>query len=128
MMTTPEHAPTLAAFHRTRSNSKLSRPALETLAIIAYRQPITRADLESIRGVACGEVLKSLMDRDLVRITGRAEELGRPMLYGTTKRFLDTFGLASTRDLPKPDADRDDKPHTPVQAAAEPILHAERTL
>lgn len=103
MMTRPEHAPVIAAMHRSRATTRLSKPALETLAIIAYRQPITRAELEAIRGVACGEVVRTLMERHLVKITGRAEELGRPMLYGTTRQFLDTFGLASTKDLPKPE-------------------------
>ena len=74
---------------------------METLAIIAYRQPILRADLESIRGVACGEILRSLMERRMVKIAGRAEEVGRPMLYGTTREFLQVFGLASLDDLPK---------------------------
>lgn len=103
MMTRPEHAPVIAAMHRSRATTRLSKPALETLAIIAYRQPITRAELEAIRGVACGEVVRTLMDRRMVKITGRAEELGRPMLYGTTRQFLDTFGLASVKDLPKPE-------------------------
>lgn len=103
LMTRPEYASIVAAMHRSRSTTRLSKPALETLSIIAYRQPITRAELESIRGVACGEVVRTLMDRRLVKITGRAEELGRPMLYGTTRQFLDTFGLASVKDLPKPD-------------------------
>lgn len=103
MMTRPEHAPVIAAMHRSRATTRLSKPALETLAIIAYRQPITRAELEAIRGVACGEVVRTLMERKMVKITGRAEELGRPMLYGTTRQFLDTFGLASVKDLPKPD-------------------------
>lgn len=103
LMTRPEHASIVAAMHRSRSTTRLSKPALETLSIIAYRQPITRAELESIRGVACGEVVRTLMDRRLVKITGRAEELGRPMLYGTTRQFLDTFGLASVKDLPKPE-------------------------
>jgi segregation and condensation protein B len=103
MMTLPEHAPVIAAMHRSKATTRLSKPALETLAIIAYRQPITRAELEAIRGVACGEVVRTLMDRRLVKITGRAEELGRPMLYGTTRQFLDTFGLASVKDLPKPE-------------------------
>jgi segregation and condensation protein B len=80
--------------------SRLSRPALETLAIIAYRQPILRADLESIRGVACGEVLRSLMDRRLVKIVGRADEVGRPMLYGTTGEFLRQFGIGRLDELP----------------------------
>jgi segregation and condensation protein B len=100
LMTLPAFAPVLAAFHRTRVSNRLSRAAVETLAIIAYKQPLTRAHLESIRGVSCGEVLRSLMDRRLVTITGRAEDLGRPMLYGTTKEFLDAFGLASLKDLP----------------------------
>jgi segregation and condensation protein B len=103
MMTRAEHAPVIAAMHRSRATTRLSKPALETLAIIAYRQPITRAELEAIRGVACGEVVRSLMERKMVKITGRAEELGRPMLYGTTRQFLDTFGLSSVKDLPKPE-------------------------
>lgn len=100
VMTLPEHAETLAEFHRSRLPGKLSRAAVETLAIIAYKQPITRAQLEAIRGVSCGEVLRSLMERRIITIKGRAEELGRPMLYGTTKQFLDLFGLASINDLP----------------------------
>lgn len=103
VMTQPAFAPTLARFHKERQQTRLSKAGVETLAIIAYRQPITRAELESIRGVACGEVLKSLLDRRLVGIKGRAEELGRPLLYGTTKQFLDHFGLASTADLPSPE-------------------------
>lgn len=100
VMTLPRFAGAIAAFHKAREAAGLSRAALETLAIIAYKQPITRAELESIRGVACGEVLRSLIDKRLVTITGRAEELGRPLLYGTTRRFLDAFGLASLKDLP----------------------------
>lgn len=100
LMTLPQFAPVLAAFHKARGSGRLSRAAVETLAIVAYRQPITRAHLEAIRGVGCGEVLRSLMERKLVTIKGRAEELGRPMLYGTTREFLDAFGLASLKDLP----------------------------
>jgi gamma-glutamyltranspeptidase/glutathione hydrolase len=74
--------------------------ALEALAIVAYRQPILRADLESIRGVACGEVLRSLMERRLVKIVGRADEVGRPMLYGTTTEFLKQFGIGKLDELP----------------------------
>jgi len=84
-----------------RSDSKLSPAALETLAIVAYKQPVIRADIEAVRGVAAGEVLRSLMYKGLVKITGRAEILGRPMLYGTTKKFLEVFGLNSLKDLPK---------------------------
>jgi segregation and condensation protein B len=100
IMTLPQFAQVLAAYHRSRSSTRLSRAAVETLAIIAYRQPITRAHLEAIRGVGCGEVLRSLIERKLITIRGRAEELGRPILYGTTREFLDAFGLASLKDLP----------------------------
>ena len=71
--------------------------------IIAYRQPLTRADVEAVRGVHCGEVLALLMERGLIRITGRDDSLGRPMLYGTTKKFLQWYGLKSLQDLPKPE-------------------------
>lgn len=81
--------------------ARLSPPALETLAVIAYRQPVLRADIEAIRGVNCGEILRQLMERDLVRISGRSEELGRPFLYATTRRFLHLFGLHSMEDLPR---------------------------
>ena len=86
---------------RARSDSKLSAAALETLAIIAFRQPVIRADIEAIRGVAVAEIIRSLMYKGLVKIVGRAEVLGRPMLYGTTKKFLEVFGLNSLKDLPK---------------------------
>jgi segregation and condensation protein B len=79
---------------------RLSSPALETLAVVAYRQPVLRAEVEAIRGVACGEILRQLMDRDLLRIVGRSEELGRPLRYGTTKRFLQVFGLCNLDQLP----------------------------
>ena len=101
VLTLPEFAGDIARLKGVRQQSKLSQAALETLAIIAYRQPILRADLESIRGVACGEVLRGLMDRRLARIAGRAEEVGRPMLYGTTREFLEVFGLANLDDLPQ---------------------------
>jgi len=86
---------------RVRADSKLSQAALETLAIIAYKQPIIRADIEAIRGVAAGEMIRSLVYKGLVKIVGRAEVLGRPILYGTTKKFLEVFGLKSLKDLPK---------------------------
>ena len=100
LMTLPAYSETIAKQKQARSSSKLSQAALETLAIVAYRQPITRADVEIIRGVSCGEVLRSLLERHLIKITGRAEEVGRPMLYGTTKHFLEAFGLATLKDLP----------------------------
>ena len=103
ILTNAEFAPVVHAFKKVGTNTKLSRAAIETLAIIAFRQPMTRAELESIRGVSCGEVLRSLLERRLITIKGRAEELGRPLLYGTTKQFLDHFGLASLKDLPTVD-------------------------
>ena len=117
LMANPELVGVLAEFHGTRASTRLSRAALETLSIIAYRQPVTRAEIEAIRGVACGEVLRSLMDRRLVTIAGRAEELGRPMLYGTTKDFLAQFGLANIKDLP--DMDQPPEIGRPEQVSAE---------
>ena len=77
---------------------------MESLAVVAYKQPCTRADVEAVRGVAAGEMLNRLREMNLVKIVGRAEDLGRPMLYGTTKRFLEVFGLASLEDLPQVEA------------------------
>lgn len=101
ILTLPRYADVAAAMNKARQQTKLSGPALETLAIIAYKQPVLKAEIEAIRGVACGEVVRALMERKLVKIVGRAEELGRPMLYGTTKSFLEVFGLSSLKDLPK---------------------------
>lgn len=100
-LTREEFAPLVSRLHEDRQQQKLSQAALETLSIIAYRQPVMRAEIEVIRGVACGEVLRSIMEKRLVKIVGRAEELGRPMLYGTTRDFLNVFGLASLDDLPE---------------------------
>ncbi len=101
IFTRPEHAGVISALHKARAQTKLSPAAIETLAIIAYKQPVLRADIEAIRGVASGEMIRTLMERRLVKITGRAEEIGRPMLYGTTRTFLEVFGLASLKDLPR---------------------------
>lgn len=101
ILTLPQYKDLIASMHKAKDDTKLSPAALETLAIIAYKQPMMRADIETIRGVSCGEVLRALMDRHLIKIVGRAEELGRPMLYGTTRTFLQVFGLASLKDLPK---------------------------
>lgn len=101
MLTLSTYHDILDRLFKVRSDSKLSATAMETLAIVAYRQPILRADIEAIRGVACGEVLRKLMEKQLIKIVGRAEVLGRPMLYGTTRRFLEIFGLASLDDLPR---------------------------
>ena len=100
MMTLSEFNYWLKKLVRVRTDTKLSAAALETLAIVAYKQPVIRADIEAIRGVASGEVIRNLMFKGLVKIVGKAEILGRPMLYGTTKKFLDVFGLGSLKDLP----------------------------
>jgi segregation and condensation protein B len=96
----PEYAPYIARLYSGRRKLRLSKAALETLAIIAYKQPITRADIEAIRGVGCGSVVSNLLERSLVRITGKAKVLGAPFLYGTTQEFLEYLGLNSLRDLP----------------------------
>jgi segregation and condensation protein B len=93
----------LRRLHGAQVEIRLSAPTMETLAVVAYRQPVLRAEIEAIRGVSCGEILRQLMERDLVRIVGRSEELGRPFLYGTTRRFLQVFGLRHLDDLPRPE-------------------------
>ncbi|MCP4708457.1 MAG: SMC-Scp complex subunit ScpB [Planctomycetes bacterium] len=89
---------------KVRDETKLTPAALETLAIVAYKQPIIRVDVEAIRGVGCGEMIRQLCDKGLVKIVGRAEVLGRPLLYGTTKKFLEVFGLHNLKDLPRADS------------------------
>src|SRR6266436_5685428 len=103
-VTQPDYAPWLKALigHRIRP-PRLSPPALETLSIIAYRQPITRAEIEQIRGVTVDGVMQTLLERSLVEQVGRAEVVGRPMTYGTTSLFLEYFGLRSLEDLPAAD-------------------------
>jgi segregation and condensation protein B len=101
LLTRAEYHPWLARLRRSAPEMRLTPAARETLAIIAYRQPITRADVEAVRGVQCGDVLGQLMDKGLVRIAGREESLGRPILYGTTKKFLQLYGLKSLRELPQ---------------------------
>ena len=100
----PEFAPWIIALVGVKARpSRLSQPALETLAIIAYRQPLTRAEIEQVRGVAVDGVMQTLLERGLVEQTGRAEVVGRPMTYGTTSLFLEYFGLRSLEDLPAAD-------------------------
>lgn len=101
LLSRPKFARWLRRLGHVPAETRLSAPALETLAVVAYRQPVLRADIEAVRGVNCGEILRLLMERDLVRICGRSEELGRPYVYATTRRFLQTFGLKSLEDLPR---------------------------
>lgn len=103
ILTRSEFAPYLERFDTVPRPSRLSGPALETLAIIAYRQPIGRIEMEYIRGVGSVGVIRTLQDRDLIGVVGRAEGLGRPLLYGTTQRFLEHFGFASLDELPRPE-------------------------
>jgi segregation and condensation protein B len=101
MVTRPELAPWLVRLARTRTRVRLSRPALETLAIVAYKQPVSRPELDAVRGVNSDAVLENLLDRRLIRIGGRKEAPGRPFLYETTREFLVAFGLRDLNDLPK---------------------------
>jgi len=100
MATTPSLAPFLEAFFRRERSRRLTKPLMETLAIIAYRQPSTRAEIDAIRGVDSGYAIRKLLSLDLISITGRADVVGRPMLYATTDRFLEQFGLKDLDGLP----------------------------
>jgi len=100
LLTKAEFGRWLERWQREEGEKRLSAPALETLAVVAYRQPVLRADVEAIRGVQCGEMLRQLMERGLVRIAGRHHTLGRPILYGTTKKFLQVFGMKNLGELP----------------------------
>ena len=108
MLTLPVYDNWVRKLHKTRGDTRLSGASLETLAIVAYKQPVLRADIEAIRGVAVGDMLVRLREVNLVRIVGRAEEIGRPLLYGTTPRFLEVFGIGSLKDLPKMDPEKPD--------------------
>jgi segregation and condensation protein B len=101
IVTKPQFAPWIKKLYKSKVASRLSKSALETLAIISYKQPITRLEIESIRGVNSEGVLQTLLERGLIAIKGRKECIGRPLLYGTTQEFLRYFGLKSLGDLPK---------------------------
>jgi len=101
LVTRPEVAPWLVKLARSRTRSRLSRSSLETLAIVAYRQPVSRPDIDAVRGVNSEAVLDNLLDRRMIRIAGRKDSPGRPFLYETTRDFLVAFGLRDLTDLPK---------------------------
>lgn len=103
IMTRPEFASYLERFDTVPRSSRLSGPALEALAIVAYRQPIGRVELEYVRGVNSTGVIRTLLDRELIEAVGRGEGVGRPLLYGTTSRFMEHFGFPSMEHLPKPE-------------------------
>jgi len=103
METLPQYSPYLERFFRGRTPPKLSRACLETLSIIAYRQPITRSEIDAIRGIQSDGPIRTLIDRGLISVIGRSEKIGRAMLYGTTDAFLLYFGLKSIDELPEPE-------------------------
>ena len=120
MMTRPQFSMWLDRLHNRQARAKLSPPMLETLSIVAYRQPVTRADVDKIRGVQASEMLRQLMDRGLIRITGEDDSLGRPYRYGTTKQFLEEYGFGSLDDLPMADTlRRRDEPAEVDEATAD---------
>lgn len=100
ILTRPEYGELISKLYEQGRQTRLSQAALETLAIVAYKQPVMRVEVEDIRGVGVQPMLKHLLDMGLLRVVGRSEALGRPLLYGTTKKFLITFGLKSAKDLP----------------------------
>ncbi|MBI5150163.1 MAG: SMC-Scp complex subunit ScpB [Candidatus Omnitrophica bacterium] len=101
MLSSPGYASYIRDFYKTKHKEKLSKPALETLAIVAYKQPVTRTDVELIRGVNSDGVIAHLLSKELIKPVGRKDVPGRPFLYGTTKQFMEYFGLKSLDDLPK---------------------------
>jgi segregation and condensation protein B len=109
LLSRPVFHPWLTRLKRTGHELRLTPAAMETLAVIAYKQPVMRAEVEVVRGVACGELIRQLMEKGLVRIAGRHDSLGRPQLYGTTKKFLQSFGLNALKDLPEVEALRSGK-------------------
>ena len=121
LLTLSRYDPWVRRMRRKEREGKLSAAALETLAVIAYKQPINKADLESIRGVNCAPTLKTLLDRGLIQVAGREEGLGKPLLYGTTRRFLESFGISSIRELPQPELEKEmaeklgESPHPSVE-------------
>ncbi len=121
LMTRPAYAPWIErreGLEKVSINGpKLSPAAAETLAVVAYRQPVVRAEVESIRGVGCGDILRQLLELDLLRIVGRSEELGKPLLYGTTGRFLEAYGLGNLNDLPGHDEGAENAGPTKQNAA-----------
>jgi segregation and condensation protein B len=100
LTTLPEFSGTVSRLFKGKKKAKLTQPALEALAIVAYKQPISRMQIEAIRGVSCEGVLATLMDRELISISGRGDGIGKPFLYSTTKKFLEYLGLKDFRDLP----------------------------
>jgi len=124
MVTTSQFSPFLKKLYKQRRPERLSRPALETLSIIAYKQPVTRLQIESIRNVNVDGVISNLLDKDLVRVTGRKKAPGRPKVYGTTREFLEYFGLKSLEELPKIENFSQMKPELTEQSERNPSINS----
>lgn len=114
LSTRPDYAPQIEKLLQPIQKQSLSQAALETLAVVAYKQPVTRLDIEAVRGVKCDYSVQSLMNKGLIEEVGRKETLGRPILYGTTDAFLSHFGLTSLEDLPQPPESQQDSPAKPL--------------
>ena len=114
LSTRPDYAPQIEKLLQPIQKQSLSQAALETLAVVAYKQPVTRLDIEAVRGVKCDYSVQSLMNKGLIEEVGRKETLGRPILYGTTDAFLSHFGLTSLEDLPQPPESQQDSPADPL--------------
>ena len=114
LSTRPDYAPQIEKLLQPIQKQSLSQAALETLAVVAYKQPVTRLDIEAVRGVKCDYSVQSLMNKGLSEEVGRKETLGRPILYGTTDAFLSHFGLTSLEDLPQPPESQQDSPAEPL--------------
>jgi segregation and condensation protein B len=127
LVTRPEHAGVLMSLQRLRLKSRLSRAAVETLTIVAYRQPISRPEIEQLRGVGSDSVMTNLLERRLVRIVGRKATPGRPVLYGTTREFLEHFGLRDLDELPPFEPPADAAGEGPAKAAADASETADAT-
>lgn len=131
LTTREEHAPWVRNLLRGKRKARLSRASLETLAIVAYKQPVTRPEIEEIRGVDSGSALATLLERDLVTIRGRADVVGRPLLYGTAEEFLSYFGLRDLTELPRPEElralmqSREEAGDEPLDAEPAETMHAE---
>ncbi len=132
LRTRPMFSRWLQRIQNAPASIRLTNPAMETLAVVAYRQPVLKAEIEAIRGVSCGELLRQLLDRGLIRIAGRSSELGNPFLYATTKRFLEVFGMPNIDGLPRgeklrgrglPDwpAPQDTQTENPAKTGANPL-------
>ena len=114
LSTRPDYAPQIEKLLQPIQKQSLSQAALETLAVVAYKQPVTRLDIEAVRGVKCDYSVQSLMNKGLIEEVGRKETLGRPILYGTTDAVLSHFGLTSLEDLPQPPESQQDSPAEPL--------------